>query len=61
MEGVVVLLLSLLSCCLLVASGNVLLIGNNVTMAFDDVEANFGEFLSLSLSLFLMFVLVFGC
>ncbi|KAH8480288.1 hypothetical protein H0E87_030519 [Populus deltoides] len=41
MEGVVVLLLSLLSCCLLLASGNVLLIGNNVTMAFDDVEANF--------------------
>uniref|UniRef100_A0A6N2LSM4 RING-type domain-containing protein n=1 Tax=Salix viminalis TaxID=40686 RepID=A0A6N2LSM4_SALVM len=40
MEGVVVLLLSLLSCCL-VASGNVVLIGNNVTMAFDDVEANF--------------------
>uniref|UniRef100_A0A6M2EZP5 RING-type domain-containing protein n=1 Tax=Populus davidiana TaxID=266767 RepID=A0A6M2EZP5_9ROSI len=40
MEGVVVLLLSLLSCCL-VASGNVLLIGNNVTMAFDDIEANF--------------------
>jgi hypothetical protein len=50
-------LLSLLSCCL-VASGNVLLIGNNVTMAFDDIEANFGEFF---LSLFLMFVLVFGC
>ena len=51
MEGVVVLLLSLLSC-FLVASGNVLLIGNNVTMAFDDIEANFGEFfffLSLSL------------
>ncbi|KAJ6855525.1 receptor [Populus alba x Populus x berolinensis] len=40
MEGVVVLLLSLLSCCW-VASGNVLLIGNNVTMAFDDIEANF--------------------
>ncbi|XP_011001793.1 PREDICTED: receptor homology region, transmembrane domain- and RING domain-containing protein 2-like isoform X2 [Populus euphratica] len=40
MEGVVVLLLSLLSYCL-VASGNVLLIGNNVTMAFDDIEANF--------------------
>lgn len=58
MEGVVVLLLSLLSCCL-VASGNVLLIGNNVTMAFDDIEANFGEFFSLSRSL--MFVLVFGC
>jgi len=57
MEGVVVLLLSLLSCCL-VASGNVLLIGNNVTMAFDDIEANFGEFF---LSLSLMFVLVFGC
>jgi hypothetical protein len=55
-------LLSLLSCCL-VASGNVLLIGNNVTMAFDDIEANFGEFFffSLSLSLFLMFVLVFCC
>ena len=57
MEGVVVLLLSLLSC-FLVASGNVLLIGNNVTMAFDDIEANFGEFF---LSLSLMFVLVFGC
>jgi hypothetical protein len=58
MEGVVVLLLSLLSC-FLVASGNVLLIGNNVTMAFDDIEANFGEFF-FSLSLSLMFVLVFG-
>ena len=51
MEGVVVLLLSLLSCCL-VASGNVVLIGKNVTMAFDDVEASFSEFLSLSPSFF---------
>ncbi|XP_061946090.1 receptor homology region, transmembrane domain- and RING domain-containing protein 2-like [Populus nigra] len=40
MKGVVVLLLSLLSCCL-VASANVVLIGNNVTMAFNDIEATF--------------------
>ncbi|CAK7323541.1 unnamed protein product [Dovyalis caffra] len=40
MKGVVVLFLSLLSCCL-VASANVVLIGNNGTKAFDDIEANF--------------------
>ena len=58
MKGVVVLLLSLLSCCL-VASANVVLIGNNVTMAFNDIEANFGEFFFLIF--FFMFVLVFSC
>lgn len=26
------------------AYGNVVLIGNNVTLSFDDIEANFGEF-----------------
>lgn len=25
------------------AYGNVILIGNNVTLSFDDIEANFGE------------------
>ena len=43
MKGVALLFLSLLSSCL-VASANVVLIGKNVTMAFDDIEANFGEF-----------------
>jgi E3 ubiquitin-protein ligase RNF13 len=57
MKGVVVLFLSLLSCCL-VASANVVLIGNNVTMAFNDIEANFGEFF---FNIFFMFVLVFSC
>ena len=33
--------LSLMAC---VALGNVVLIGNNVTLSFDDIEANFGEF-----------------
>lgn len=27
-----------------VAVANVVLIGNNVTLSFDDIEANFGEF-----------------
>jgi len=57
MKGVVVLFLSLLSCCL-VASANVVLIGNNVTMAFNDIEANFGEFF---FNILFMFVLVFSC
>lgn len=40
----------LLFCCLFclmgsfTACGNVVLIGNNVTLSFDDIEANFGEF-----------------
>ena len=29
------------------AYGNVVLIGNNVTLSFDDIEANFGELLIL--------------
>ncbi|KAJ6433606.1 hypothetical protein OIU84_017325 [Salix udensis] len=40
MKGVALLFLSLLTSCL-VASANVVLIGKNVTMAFDDIEANF--------------------
>jgi len=54
MKGIVVLLLSLLSCCL-VASANVVLIGNNVTMAFNDIEANFGEFFFKSFFLYVCF------
>ncbi|CAN0890127.1 Receptor homology region, transmembrane domain-and RING domain-containing protein 2 [Linum grandiflorum] len=34
-------LLSVLACCL-TSSASVVLIGNNVTMSFDDIEANFG-------------------
>uniref|UniRef100_A0A2P2J1Q4 Uncharacterized protein n=1 Tax=Rhizophora mucronata TaxID=61149 RepID=A0A2P2J1Q4_RHIMU len=37
----------------LVTSASVVLIGNNVLLSFDDVEANFGE--PLSLSVFLSF------
>lgn len=33
--------LSLMAC---VALGNVVLIGNNVTLSFEDIEANFGEY-----------------
>lgn len=35
---------SLLSCCC-TASGNVVLIGNNVTLSFSAIEANFGSYL----------------
>ncbi|KAJ4837337.1 Receptor y region, transmembrane domain and RING domain-containing protein 2 [Turnera subulata] len=38
--GGVILLFSLLTCCLM-ASANVVLIGNNVTRSFDAIEANF--------------------
>lgn len=30
------------------AAANVVVIGKNVTLSFDDVEANFGEFFSFS-------------
>lgn len=33
--------LSLMAC---VALGNVVLIGNNETLSFEDIEANFGEY-----------------
>lgn len=40
---VVIFFLSLSACCSM-TSASVVLIGSNVTLSFDDVEANFGEF-----------------
>lgn len=45
---VVILLMCLLTCCLM-TSANVVLIGNNVTKSFDDIEANFGQFFTFNL------------
>lgn len=44
MVNVVVLFYCLLSLVVRMGSANVVLIGHNVTLSFDDIEANFGEF-----------------
>lgn len=44
------------------AYGNVVLIGNNVTLSFEDIEANFGEFsFDFLFFFFLIFFFFWGC
>ena len=38
-----------------VAFANVVLIGNNVTLSFDDIQANFGQFFFIYLWLFYLY------